>query len=114
MSTVRTVVVWWGVTVGLLAVIGITWDAVTRWQQRRAVTNFERARRLRQDRYAANHMAEQMGAARRRHPTSYMTAPQMRKPDAMPKDQYERLVYEANVISLFKQDLARLDEDGAS
>jgi hypothetical protein len=105
MSTLRTVVVWWGITVALLAAVGVTWDACTRWQQRRDVTRFQQARLERQERYAAASMAAAMTAARRRHPTS---RPSWRQVQAMPADQYDRLMHDAEIIRLFKAEIAQL------
>jgi len=104
MTTARTILVWWAATVALLAAVGVTWDACDRHRQRRDVARFKRERLERQERYAATHMADQMRAARRRHPTAYLRPVQ----SAMPADQVDRLLYELEVRDTFRADIAKL------
>jgi heme exporter protein D len=107
-----TVTQWTIVAVALLIAAGLILHAVWEHADRRLRARIEAERVERQDRYAANSMADAMRAARLRHPTApRMTGPEAwRKPRAMPRDQIDRLLYDAEIHDLFRRDIAKLRE----
>jgi hypothetical protein len=104
---------WTILTVAALIAAGLILHAVWERADRRLRNRIEQERLERQERYAAQSMAEQMRAARLRHPTApRMTGPEAwRKPRAMPRDQVDRLLYDAEIHDLFRRDIAKLRED---
>jgi hypothetical protein len=109
-----TVTQWTIVAVAALIAAALILHAVWQQQDRRLRNRIEQERIERQDRCAARAMADAMRAARLRHPTApRMTGPDAwRKPRAMPRDQVDRLMYDAEIHDLFRRDIAKLREDG--
>jgi hypothetical protein len=107
-----TAVQWTILTAAALIAAGLILHAVWERADRRLRNRIEQERVERQDRYAAASMADAMRVARLRHPTApRMTGPEAwRKPRAMPADEVDRLLYEAEVRDLFRRDIARLRE----
>jgi FtsZ-interacting cell division protein ZipA len=107
-----TALQWAILTVGALIAAALILHAIWERADRRLRNRIEQERVERQDRYAARAMADAMQAARLRHPTTpRMTGPEpWTKPRAMPRDQVDRLLYDAEIHDLFRRDIARLRE----
>jgi glutamate synthase domain-containing protein 1 len=105
-----TAIQWAILTVAALIAAALVLHAVWERADRRLRNRIEQERVERQDRYAARAMADAMTAARLRHPTTArMTGPEAwQKPRAMPRDEVDRLMYDAEIHDLFRRDIAKL------